>query len=152
MASPIDATTVQRLRAAKEEFDQQYEVITHRLADKRFRLQDESAEALRETAHNARTAAHRLAELANIIGQDAFSLGDDEHLRHVIDELSEPNEDLDGAVNGLRAPQITGQYNQSDGFDIWRAEWDLAITRFRHAADGVLMYGRVIALLLARLS
>lgn len=150
MASPIDATTVQRLMAAKEEYDQQQQVVTTRLADMRFHLIPESAEALREAAHDVRTAVHRLAELGNIIGQDGFNVDDRDHLEHVLEGVNEPNEDLDAAIGRLHIPEIRDARPRSGDFDVWFAEWQVALTRFKHAAIAVLVQGRVIALVLTR--
>ena len=150
MASPIDATTLQRLLAAKEEHDQQQQVVTTRLTDTRFHLIPESAEALREAAHDVRTAVNRLVELGNVIGQDSFNVDDPDHLEHVLEEINEPNEDLDAAISRLNIPEIRDARSRSAEFDIWFAEWQVALTRFKHAAFAVLVQGRVITLVLTR--
>lgn len=150
MASPLDATTLQRLRAAKEEHDQQQQVITARLSDTRFQIIAESGEALREAAHDVRTAVNRLAELGNVIGQDSFNVDDRDHLEHVLEEINEPNEDLDAAISRLNVPDTVGDRHRDDGYGIWFAEWQVALTRFKHAAMGVLVQGRAITLILTR--
>ncbi len=150
MASPLDATTLQRLVAAEMEFEHLQNTIASRLVDTRFKLVTESAEALREAISNVRTAVNRIRELGNIIGQPNFNTDDRDHLEHVLEEVNEPNEDLDLALTKLTTPEVSDMVTRAEGFAIWFAEWQLALTRYRRVAYTVLEQGRAIQLILTR--